>query len=309
MKRTFLALGAIVLVLVSCSTTDETLAPAAPPAVERNVAVEAAPAPDAPLPATDHAAAITPELLCVDNDGWAFFAYDNDADEPVIIELGSDNELTGAVDDDEPFVTFLFAPGRVSPAFRAFGVDGAAPVWSVTSPDGETRTAGTDDAVPCTPELLSPTVPDDRVPGFEVSAPRLLADGVTVEFDVTLVGVPETSVCHPAFDPEPARIRIDDGVGGDVSEGTSGTRSGPLFEALSAKDGARTANVVIAALVVDRCTYDGVTAESWPSGLFMQLEYGYAACVVERPDGFDVEADRFGCPLIPPTGGTRGRLG
>lgn len=309
MRRSSLALGAIALVLVSCSATEETLAPAASPTVARPADVGPTPAPAAPLPATDHAAAITPELVCVDNDGWAFFAYDNDADTPVVIELGSENELTGAVDDDEPFVTFLFAPGRVSPAFRAQGVDGSVPVWTVTGPDGATRATTAEDPTPCTPGLLTPTVPDDRIPGFEVDAPRLLPDGVTVVFDVTLVGVPETSVCHPAFDPEPARIRIDDGVGGDVSEGTSGTRSGLLFDAPSAKDGPRTANVVIAALVVDRCSYEGVTAESWPSGVFMQLEYGYAACVVERSDGFDIEVDRFGCPRIAPTGGTRIRPG
>lgn len=317
MRRTsrpiVIAVAVAVALLASCATGDETLRPApgpSPEAVVPGTEPSTSEAPSTDHDASDPDAAITPTLLCVDERSRHYFAYVNDADAPAVIELGADNQLTGGTDDDEPFVTEVFAPGRVSPAFWVSTPTGDPPVWTVTGPDGETRTSDTGEPpARCTDDLLRPTTPDDRVGGIEVDDVELLDDGDTVQFEVRLVGVPGTSRCHEAFEPDAVRVRIVDPATDRVVDGATVTSTWPLFLDPLDKGAARRAHVPLHAYVSDRCRAGDVVAESWPNGPLADLQDGRFACIVERPGGFDVEVDDSGCPFLPPTGGGRVRPG
>jgi len=307
MKRAFVAVVCLSLLAAACSDdTDD----AAPPPTEATTTTAEAPA-AAPAP-------ITPEVVCVRFDGAVFFAYANDADTPVVLDDDS-SVLAGARADDEPYVPTVFAAGRVSPAFYAYPGDATtAPTWTVTGPDAESRTATPHADTPeCTVELVTPTVADPRTPVLEVTSAAVSPDGGTITIDVTLTGVPEPSVCSDDLTAEPAEITMDDGDGGGTVEGTTSTWTLPVATGPDGTPGG--VLFPVAALVVDRCSTDGATQSSWPTGTvgdvprgaFEDLRNGLSTCV-RLVDG-EATASPFSpterCGGPPLTGGARTRPG
>jgi hypothetical protein len=283
MVRRLLILGSIALLLAGCGDDGDTTSAGDGPAVD--------------------AAPLVPEVVCVDHRFHVHFAYDNQAATAVV--LGSEaSRLSGTVAADDPFVPTVFAPGRQSPVFVAYPADAPTDVvWELTGPDGTTRSATpTDDTPRCDDALLAPTTQDPRTPSLEVVSATLdpSSDEVTVEVELT--GVPPTSVCNEAFEPEPAEIRLEDPDGNVLAEGTTVTLSEPVFDYQTI---GRAAGFDVAAVVIDRCTFDGTTFSSWPVGEFATLLNDPRLCVSVAGDEPTVVDDA--CSDIAPTGGIRNR--
>ncbi len=277
----------------------------APPATDAAPQTGAPDATDAPAAATG---ALIPEAICIDNRSFGtYFGYDNRSDVVVVVPDGPDNRLLGAHEEDEPFRPTVFAPGRVSPAFLAYPSEtdpDATVVWEVTGPDGETRSATADGSTPmCDAALLEPTTPDPRTPELRVVAITLneARDEATVEVELT--GVPEVSVCHAAFDAEPATIRIEtmDEIAGttDPFVGTSATFTTPV---VVYRNGGPGALVIPHVVVIDRCSSGGTVFGTWPAGTFNDLVNGTRICY-SIPESGDPEEWEGGCTDVPATGG------
>lgn len=248
-------------------------------------------------------AALVPEVVCVDNNSHVHFAYDNQGSTVVVLEAGS-TRLSGTDESDEPFAPTVFAPGRVSPAFRAYPAgDPAAVVWELTGPDGTTRSTAADDDTPaCTDELLTPTTPDPRSPALGIVSISLDSDTDEVTVEVELTGVPPESLCNPAFDAEPTDIRLEDHSGNTLADGTTVTLTEPVVDYQSI---GRAAGFNVAARVVDRCDFEGTSFNSWPAGEFATLLDGPRLCI--SVVGTEPEAVDASCSDLAPTGGARTR--
>jgi hypothetical protein len=155
------------------------------------------------------AAALVPEAVCRGVDGEVYFGYTNESTEPVVVEEGDANSLSGAAADDNPLLTTLFAPGTVEVAFWAVPPpdSGDDVVWTLTGPDGVERTATTTEACPQDFPAFS-----DAEPTLEVVGQTLAADGESADIDLQLVGLDETSVCNEAFTAEPRLVVINEGT-------------------------------------------------------------------------------------------------
>jgi hypothetical protein len=262
-------------------------------------------------------AAITPEVVCATpiGGGAVYFAYTNSSTAPVTIDAGSGNVVSGGIQDDVPLLPTVFAPGRVSPAFWVYPESEAT--WTVTGPDGTTRTATAGDSTPeCSDALLSPTVPDSRAPDLTITYTAVPASAnppQQLDLVATVAGVP-TSVCASGLQPQPPEIWTDDSNGGSVIVGDSVSRTLP-FEQVTDPETNQSqlvAQTIVSGLVVDVCGANGAVTKSWPSGAgFDRLRTGELVCF-RAADGaitmdvhdLDVPATCVGSPL-PATGGQR----
>jgi hypothetical protein len=328
--RRIVLLASISLLGASCSDSlDTTTATTAPPAAvastEAPPTTEATPAAAsatteaeaAPTTTTDaQPAPLVPIALCYDSTSFGVtFAYDNQSSSVVIVD-GDDNVVTGSNPDDQPFVPTVFAPGLVSPAFHVYppegeavsGAEEPAPLtWTLVGPDGQERTASGDADLPeCTDELLEPTTADPREPAIEVTSAVLDAAGETVEIEATVVGVPDLSVCNAAFEPQPVIIRMDEGTGETVVDGDTSTWTAEVFDLDTIGPAAR---FVVAAIVIDQCSYDGTTFSAWPTGEFEPLLEGVIVCARVVDGALEVDILETGCTDLGFTGGVRIRTG
>jgi len=301
--RRLLALGSCLVLVAACSDSDSTASTtssAAPVTSTSGVAAAAAP--------------LTPEVVCVANNGSGdgeqpdyAFAYTNDSTQPVVLSA-ADSALVYGEAADLVFVTRVFAPGHVSPAFFVTGdASGQPPSWTVVGPDGQTRTATPDESTPSCDETLdlpAYTVDDPREPIVEISDLLVNADG-SVSFTSTLTGA-DTSVCPAGLDPQPTTITWDDGIGGGITEGATATwtvekspGSAPTF----------THRTMVAVLVIDGCAYGDDTQTVWPGGIFESLYTGVYVCIadVNGTPTASTSQEGTGCEGLPLTGGSRVR--
>lgn len=285
-------------------------------------AVTTAPSSTAPAGGADdgEAAAIVPTVVCIDTRSLTSevaFAYVNEGDAVVLDP--SDSTVENGEEADLFLVPTVFAPGAVSPAFFISPVDPSLetlPSWTVMGPDGETRTAQADSSTPvCTDELLERTTPDDRQPAFTFSVPVLTADGTGVEYTSELVGVPELSVCPDGLASEPVLVVTDNGLDPSMAEyisfdGQFGEWSRPFFADLG---GGQTNEAVglVAAIVLDQCSFEGTTQVIWPGGKFEDVYDGVLVCVPQTDGGLTLSTDDDdpSCTGLPSTGGGRTRPG
>jgi hypothetical protein len=318
MRRSLSVLFVLALGLAACSddgaeTTSSTAA--APTSTEAAPAsTAAAPASTAAAPTSTEAApsgALIPEV-CLGGAG-AIFGFDNQSTVPVVVPEGPLNQLDGGVVGDNPMRTTLFAVGRTTAAFWVVpdsadtGVVNPV-VWTVTGPDGVERAATFDDATPpCDAELLEPNALDPRLASVEGSDATVAADGSTVTLTVTVVGVPELSVCNSAFTAEPVGITLDPSVLPTANE-PSATYTLPLRPATTRPG--QVAGVTVVANIVDRCTYEGLTVTSWPvTQPFLELGFGLTVCAwVDESGALSFEVTPGLCELGV-TGGARIRPG
>jgi hypothetical protein len=311
MRRALIVLTCLSVVAASCggddgTTTDSTGAETTSSVVATDPPATDPPATDPPAtdPAATTAAAIVPEVVCRVRDGDVVFAYTNESATPVVLDADSSTVENGQLRDAE-FITVVFAPGRVSPAFwmspRRAGRDAPRPAWTVTGPDGVSRTAAADANTPrCTDELLAPTTGDDRTPEMVASEPEASgADTVEVTFSVT--GVPETSVCPAGLEPEPVSFTWDDGST-DIELTLTAT-----FGVFTTVDGLDAATTAARVTVLDICGFEGNTQAIWPGREFESLYDGEGVCAVRQDDGGVAFATEAQCPGVAPTGGGRSR--
>jgi hypothetical protein len=307
MKRATVALlVSSVLLLIGCGSDGENAGSTATDASvpTTSVAPETSAAPDTTdttdtTPSTDApAAALTPEAVCVGNNAEVYFGYDNASAEPIAIAEGDANQLSGVDAADNPLLTTLFAPGRVDVAFWAYpdADAGADVVWTLTGPDGIERTASGGSATePCPDDFLADA--DDRSPAVEVVGQTISDDGESVDVELRLTGVDETSVCNEAFTAEPLFASIGDGSAlptGYEPEAT--VTAGPF---LDSSMGGQLATNTVYALIVDRCSGAGVTAASWPlAPAANALTFGTVICArLDDAGELTVELKESPCDL------------
>ena len=122
----------------------------------------------------------------------------------------------------------------------------------------------------------------------QVEAVRVTASRTSVvTFDVTLTGVPATSVCNGAFTAEPALVGLGDGSALPTGYETTATVTLPLRDPiLQGVTYTKIAELVTYGLVVDRCSYDGTTVTSWPAPTaIFSLAFGSVFCAQLGDDG------------------------
>ena len=304
--RRLLAIGsASILLLAACGDDDESSVESS----ASSVAPTEAPADSAPPAAAG--AAITPVALCYSNPDETTdyaFGYVNESTTAVVLDAGA-STVTGTEDADLPFVPVVFAPGEVSPAlWLTNSADGEFPSWSITGPDGETRTATADDSLEqCgfEPEDSG----DPRTPLIEITEVAAGADGTTATFVSSLTGV-DTSNCPSGLENLAPVISWDDGAGGNVTEGPTAEWTVELNTPVGGGDG-RLGFARVAALVIDQCGAGDAVQPIWPGGVFEALYTGVLVCIDES--GGELVAltsqDEGDCFGPPPTGGTRSRPG
>jgi len=314
MRKTVLIGVACSLLLLGCGSdaqTGETGATSAPvdsvATPVDSVATSVATPVDS-LAATDAGTALTPVAFCAGNEGEIYFGYDNESSEVVVVAEGDANRLSGAVPDDNPLLTTLFAPGAVDVAFWAYpdDPDGDDVVWSLTGSDGVERTAsGGEATTPGCPAEFA-TIDDDRTPAIEVVGQTLSADGESVEVQLRLVGVDGTSVCNAAFDPEPVLASIGDGSALPTGFDPDATvTAGPLSVSTVSTDGGQVASTVVYALVVDQCSGAGVTAASWsPAPAMSGLISGTTFVCARLDDAGELTVELLPSCDLPLTGGS-----
>lgn len=308
MKRATVAIVVTCMLLLGCGSDGESAQTTPTDSTEAASAATTSAAPAAPettgsAPAVDAPPApLTPEAVCVGNYGEVYFGYDNASAEPVIIAEGDANELSGVNVDDNPLLTTLFAPGKVDVAFWAYPDSESDVVWTLTGPDGVERTAsGGLTTERCAADFLADA--DDRSPAVEVVGQTIAADGQSADVELRLTGVDETSVCNEAFDAEPLFASIGDGTALPTAfEPEATVTVGPFFEAAL---GGQLASTTVYALIVDRCSYAGVTAEAWPlAPAANDLTFGTVICArLDDAGALTVELKVSPCDL-PATGGS-----
>ena len=257
------------------------------------------------------AGALVPEV-CLGGPG-AIFGFDNQSTVPVVVPEGPLNQLDGGVAGDNVMRTTLFAVGRTTAAFWVVpdSIDEGTSepvVWTITGPDGVERSVTFDESTaPCDPELLEPNALDPRLASVEGSDASVAADGGTVTLTVSVVGVPELSVCNSAFTAEPVSITLDPSVLPTGNE-PSATYTLPLRPATTRPG--QLASVTVVANIVDRCTYEGLTVSSWPiTQPFLLLGSGLTVCAwVDESGALTLEVTPGLCELGV-TGGARNRPG
>ena len=252
---------------------------------------------------------LVPEAVCTGPFGEVYFAYDNQATSPVVVPDGAGNLLTGAADDDNPLRTTLFAPGRVEAAFWAFRVQATPLVWTLTGPDGVQRVATADDSLPlCAPGYPENTVDDPRTPALEITGTQLSAAGDSVEIQLELTGVPDTSVCNAAFRAEPVLVSIGDGSALPTTALRTASVTVPLYPEVNGPG--KTGSAFVVPLVVDRCSGAGVTVSSWSAASALsKLAFGTSVCVGVDPAGVVTALPSQSPCGLPATGGSSIRPG
>lgn len=260
--------------------------------------------------ATPAVGAIIPEAECYsDNDGGIYFGYTNDNPMPVVIPANDGNHLSGDNPDDNPMLTTLFAPGHVAHAFWAYFGSNDPLEWSLTGPDGVTRTASVSslDEFPVCESVIT-TPGDSRQPVLDGTG-TLSDDGLSVTFDVTLTGVPTTSVCNSAFQAEPALVGLGDGSALPTGYETTRTTTVALHEPAGAPTNvAMLAALPVVALVVDQCSYDGTTVTSWPASTAVStLSFVTYFCAFLDDQGTLTTGQATYCEGPPQTGGSPAR--
>lgn len=301
--RRLLVLGSCLVLVAACSDSGSTASTSSSAAPATNTPGEGA-----------TAAPLTPEVVCVANNGSGdtgepdyAFAYTNDSAQPVVLSA-ADSAVANGEAADLVFVTTVFAPGHVSPAFFVTGAAGGeAPSWTIVGPDGETRTATPDASTPaCSEEGDLPpyTTDDPRDPVVEISGLQLNADG-SVGFTTTLTGA-DTSVCPEGLDPQPTTITWDDGIGGSITEGATATWTVEKSPGIATTFTHRT---TVAALVIDGCAYGDDTQAVWPGGVFESLYTGVYVCIADVDGTLTASTSQegTGCEGLPQTGGSRVR--
>ncbi len=278
-KRAVLTIGCIALLGAACSESLDTSSRGATPA-----------AGSGPAP-------LVPEVVCVTEDFFVSFAYDNQSDAVVVLDP-ADNVLSGTAADDEPFVPTHFAPGRSAAVFSAIPEgEPTAVTWELTGPDGVTRSATPTADTPSCADLTSRMSTDTRTPELVTSAEFDEATN-QVTLDLELTGVPPASVCNEAFEPSSAIIRFERDNGEVLAEGTTLTMTS---EVAGEAGSGRVASFDVSVVVIDRCTYDGTTFSSWPGGAFVDLFYIGGLCVDVEGTAPEVSegACSGGLPLVP----------
>jgi hypothetical protein len=272
MRRTLVAVVVGALLLAGCGEDDSGA---------QTVAVTDPATTQEPAPTTEAAsdttvaeeAALVPEVVCRGDDGEILFGYTSESSEPVVVEVGDANRLSGVASDANPLITTLFAPGSVDVAFWAFPPDGSSDdvVWTITGPDGVERSAaGGLTTEGCQDVFAAPA----GAPALEVVGATLSADGESADVELRVTGLDEASVCNEAFTAEPRLVVINDGSALPTSfEPEATVNVGPLVES---PDGA-SAQSRVYAFVLDQCSAAGVTAPSWSSEA-RHLNYGLAVC-------------------------------
>ena len=296
MRRTFSAVIVGALLLVACGSDESSVDTVA---IDAPTTEAAAPTTEAAVGTTvAEAAALVPEAVCRGVDGEVYFGYTNESTEPVVVEEGDANSLSGAAADDNPLLTTLFAPGTVEVAFWAVPPpdSGDDVVWTLTGPDGVERTATTTEACPQDFPAFS-----DAEPTLEVVGQTLAADGESADIDLQLVGLDETSVCNEALTAEPRLVVINEGTALPTSfEPEATVTVGPFSE--SARGGLL-ANTRVYAFVLEQCSAGGVTASSWSPEL-RRLNFGTEVCArLDDAGALTVELSEGLCDLGV-TGGT-----
>jgi hypothetical protein len=297
MRRTFSAVVVGALLLVACGSEEssvDTVAATDVPSTEAAAATTEAAA-DTTIA---EAAALVPEAVCRGVDGEVYFGYTNESSEPVVVEEGDANSLSGAAADDNPLLTTLFAPGTVEVAFWAVAPpdSGDDVVWTITGPDGVERTATTREACPQDFPAFS-----EAEPTLEVVGQTLAADGESADIDLQLVGLDETSVCNEAFTAEPRLVVINEGTALPTAFEPEATVTVGSFS--ESARGGLLANTRVYAFVLEQCSADGVTASSWSPEL-RRLNLGTEVCArLDDAGELTVELSEGLCDLGV-TGGT-----
>jgi hypothetical protein len=184
---------------------------------------------------------------------------------------------------------------------RRAGRDAPRPAWTVTGPDGVSRTAAADADTPrCTDDLLAPTTGDDRTPEMVASEPEP-SGADTVEVTFSVAGVPETSVCPAGLEAEPVSLTWDDG-----STGSELTRTA-TFGVFTTVDGLDAAATAAGLTVLDVCEFEGTTQRIWPGRAFESLYVGASVCAARQGERTVTVATEAQCPGVAPTGGGRSR--
>jgi hypothetical protein len=313
MRRALIVLTCLSVVAASCGgddgdSTDSTGAESTTSVVATEPPATEPPATEPPAatdPPAAAAAAIVPEVVCRVRDGDVVFAYTNESATPVVLESAS-STVENSPKRDAEFITVVFAPGRVSPAFwaspRSDRRNAPRPAWTVVGPDGVSRTAAADADTPrCTNDLLEPTTGDDRNPELVASDLADSVDGDSVDVTFSVTGVPGTSVCPAGLDAGPVSFTWDDG-----STDTELTRTA-TFGVFTTVDGLDAAATAAHITVLDICGYEGTTQSIWPGRAFENLYAGASVCAVRQDDGGVVVATEDQCPRVAPTGGSRNR--
>jgi hypothetical protein len=241
-----------------------------------------------------------PEAVCFDpfsDERDVAFAYTNEATSAIVLEAAA-SVSTGSDPADAPLLPRVFAPGRVSPAVWLSSADSQFPSWSITGPDGVTRTATAGADTPeCTPALLARTTPDPRQPTVTLQEATPSADGAAFAVTFTVTGV-DTSVCPEGLQPEPVQIVWTDG---ETSQD-----GGNTFVTTVTRAAGNISYASVRVAVFDQCSSGGVTQPSWPGGPFDEL-YASGWCLDERSGDLitRVRGDDPECPDLPLTGGSK----
>lgn len=272
MKRTLSAVVVGALLLVSCGSDESssaTVVPSEPTTTEAAATTTDAAAVDTTVV---EATALVPEAVCRGVDGEVYFGYTNESSEPVVVEEGDANQLSGGAPDDNPLLTTLFAPGTVEVAFWAVPTpdSGDDVVWILTGPDGVERTATTTE--PCPQDFPAFADPE---PVLEVAGQTLAANGQSADIQLELTGLDETSVCGEGLTAERRLVVINEGEALPTAfEPEATVTVGPFSESPS---GGLLANTRVYAFVLEQCSADGVTASSWSPEL-RRLNFGTEVC-------------------------------
>lgn len=279
----------------------------------------------APESAASEVGALVPEVLCVTSglDGFdeanVFFAVDNQSSTPVVVADPAANLLAGVGSPgdnvDNPLVPTVFGLGRTSPAFSAVSRSDSVS-WSLTGPDGVTRTAtATIDSPPCYDDdgnLLVgiSTIGDDReyllnyaIESSEGTPPTAVSVTAT-PVDVTTL----TSRCGVGLEALPTETwYLVNTELQPIGEPLQLQMGPPLVPGVRAT---LVASAYVDYVVVDRCAFDGVESRQWPMGPnyteFGNSDLSPEVCVTY--DGTELRLDDFTpCPGLPLTGGSRVR--
>lgn len=261
--------------------------------------------------------AITPVAFCSDGER-TYFGYTNDSDAPVVIPAGTANRVFDADTEVPVRLPTVFAPGQVGPVFWA-NESAVPPTWSVTSPDGTTRTARLVPGLPfCTETEETINIPDDRSPKLEVTFSALPTgstnpDRLTVTYTAT--GIPELSVCPTGLTPLPPTVGTDDAFESPFVDGRVYTetidfvpRFVPQFESVEV----HRAGTARALLVFDNCAFGSTVSTTWAmTPAFERARRGGAYCFEDVAGVVTLTRDDFFCELapirLPATGGVRKR--
>jgi hypothetical protein len=263
---------------------------------------------------------LVPEVLCVTGldrealTGDVYFSVDNQSSDPVVVADPARNVLAGAMNaaagGDNPLVPTVFGVGRTSPAFLAVaGSDSVS--WSLTGPDGVTRTAtATLDSPFCDVGSTDSSIGDDRQYSLTY---EIISWTGTPPTDVTILIAPTDpsttmSRCGAGLEALPSRTGLL--VNGEILP-IDEPLPLPVYTSFPSIGERIQTRVPVEYIVVDRCAYDGVESRQWPMG-DVPADFGYGQLVglsfCAVLDGDEVlQAPFDDCIWVLPTGGSRVR--